>query len=163
MSGLHAEAPRTPICKGHALLELSRCGNIGLPERVGRASACTDPGRTGYRWGNPETPVVQSHNNTRKFNWLLLFCAPLFFGIISLPLSLPLSWKLKLEDIFPSRFHSFLLSGMVDTKAFDSDLCFYLTQKQDVKLILLAILRCLPRQYDHQTGCLGNRTASWNA
>jgi hypothetical protein len=51
----------------------------------------------------------------------------------------------------------------VATQAFDSDVCFQLAQKQDVKLALLAILRCLPRQYKRQTGRLGHRTASWNA
>jgi hypothetical protein len=61
----------------------------------------------------------------------------------------------------------FLFAGLrpeaVATKAFGSVSCFYLPQKQVVKLALLAILRCLPRQYKHQTGRLGHRTASWNA
>ena len=43
------------------------------------------------------------------------------------------------------------------------DICFQLAQKEVVKLTLLAILRCSPRQYKHQTGCLGHRIASWNA
>ena len=61
----------------------------------------------------------------------------------------------------------FLFAGLrpeaVDTQAFDSDVCFQLAQKQVVKVIVLAILRCLPRQDRHQTGRLGHRTASWNA